>query len=82
MSDNTKHLAKKYVKDAGPCLALCLAGAAGALHNLAINAVDDGVIHLRNGRPRSVAEPQHVLVPKVRIAGKPDHGELLTLRGI
>lgn len=28
MSDNTKHLAKKYVKDAGPCLALCLAGAA------------------------------------------------------
>ena len=26
MSDNTKHLAKKCVKDAGPCLALCLAG--------------------------------------------------------
>lgn len=25
MSDNTKHLAKKCVKDAGPCLALCLA---------------------------------------------------------
>lgn len=31
MSDNTKHLAKKYVKGAGPCLALCLAGAAVAL---------------------------------------------------
>lgn len=30
-SDNTKHLAKKCVKDAGPCLALCLAGAAVAL---------------------------------------------------
>lgn len=31
MSDNAKHLAKKRVKDAGPCLALCLAGAAVAL---------------------------------------------------
>lgn len=31
MSDNTKHLAKKCVKDAGPCLALCLVGAAVAL---------------------------------------------------
>lgn len=31
MSDNAKHLAKKCVKDAGPCLALCLAGAAVAL---------------------------------------------------
>lgn len=31
MSDNTKHLAKKCVKDAGPCLALCFAGAAVAL---------------------------------------------------
>lgn len=31
MSDNTKHLAKKYVKDARPCLVLCLAGAAVAL---------------------------------------------------
>lgn len=31
MSDNTKHLTKKCVKDAGPCLALCLAGAAVAL---------------------------------------------------
>lgn len=31
MSDNTKHLAKKRVKDARPCLALCLAGAAVAL---------------------------------------------------
>lgn len=31
MSDNTKHLAKKCVKDVGPCLALCLAGAAAAL---------------------------------------------------
>lgn len=31
MSDNTKHLAKKCVKDAGPCLALCVAGAAVAL---------------------------------------------------
>ena len=31
MSDNTKHLAKKRVKDAGPCLVLCLAGAAVAL---------------------------------------------------
>lgn len=31
MSDNTKHLAKKCVKDAGPCLALCLAGATVAL---------------------------------------------------
>ena len=28
MSDNTKHLAKKCVKGAGPCLVLCLAGAA------------------------------------------------------
>ena len=33
MSDNTKHLAKKCVKDAGPCLALCLAGAAVALRS-------------------------------------------------
>lgn len=31
MSDNAKHLAKKCVKDAGPCLALCLAGAAVGL---------------------------------------------------
>ena len=31
MSDNTKHLAKKCVKDAGPCLALCVVGAAVAL---------------------------------------------------
>ena len=31
MSDNTNHLAKKCVKDAGPCLALCLAGAAVGL---------------------------------------------------
>ena len=31
MSDNTKHLAKKCVKDAGPCLALRLAGAAVGL---------------------------------------------------
>ena len=31
MSDNTRHLAKKCVKGAGPCLALCLAGAAVAL---------------------------------------------------
>ena len=31
MSDNTKHLAKKRDKDAGPCLVLCLAGAAVAL---------------------------------------------------
>lgn len=31
MSDNTKHLAKRCVKDAGPCLALCLAGVAVAL---------------------------------------------------
>ena len=31
MSGNTKHLAKKCVKDAGPCLALCAAGAAVAL---------------------------------------------------
>lgn len=31
MSDNTKHLAKKCVKDAVPCLALCLAGAAVGL---------------------------------------------------
>ncbi len=31
MSDNTKHLAKKYVKDAGPCLVLCVAGAAVGL---------------------------------------------------
>lgn len=31
MSDNAKHLAKKCVKDAGPCLALCLAGATVAL---------------------------------------------------
>ena len=31
MSDNAKHLVKKGVKDAGPCLALCLAGAAVAL---------------------------------------------------
>lgn len=31
MSDNIKQLVKKGVKDAGPCLALCLAGAAVAL---------------------------------------------------
>ena len=31
MSDNTKHLAKKCVKDAWPCLALRLAGTAVAL---------------------------------------------------
>ena len=31
MSDNAKHLAKKCVKDAGPCLALCFAVAAVAL---------------------------------------------------
>lgn len=31
MSDNAKHLVKKGVKDAGPCLALSLAGAAVAL---------------------------------------------------
>ena len=31
MSDNTKHLAKKCVKNAGPCLVLCLAGATVAL---------------------------------------------------
>lgn len=31
MSDNAKHFVKKGVKDAGPCLALCLAGAAVAL---------------------------------------------------
>ena len=31
MSDNTKHLAERCVKDAGPCLALCLAGVAVGL---------------------------------------------------
>lgn len=31
MSDNAKHLVKKGVKDAGPCLVLCLAGAAVGL---------------------------------------------------
>ena len=31
MSDNTKHLVKKGVKDAGPCLALCLVGVAVGL---------------------------------------------------
>lgn len=31
MSDNAKQLVKKGVRDAGPCLALCLAGAAVAL---------------------------------------------------
>lgn len=31
MSDNAKHLAKKCVKDAGPCLVLCAAGVAVAL---------------------------------------------------
>lgn len=31
MSDNAKHLARKYAKDAGPCLALCMAGAAVGL---------------------------------------------------
>ena len=31
MSDNAKHLAKKCAKDAGPCLALSLAGAAVGL---------------------------------------------------
>ena len=31
MSGNTRHLAKKCVKDAGPCLALCVVGAAVAL---------------------------------------------------
>lgn len=30
-SDNTKPLAKKCVKDAGPCLTLCVVGAAVAL---------------------------------------------------
>ena len=31
MSDNTRHLAKKCARDAGPCLALCMAGAAVGL---------------------------------------------------
>ena len=31
MSDNTRCLAKRCVKDAGPCLALCVAGAAVVL---------------------------------------------------
>lgn len=31
MSGNAKHLVKKGVKDAGPCLALCLAGVAVGL---------------------------------------------------
>lgn len=31
MSDNTRRLAKRCVKDAGPCLALCVAGAAVVL---------------------------------------------------
>ncbi len=31
MSDNAKHLVKKGVKDAGPCLVMCLAGAAVGL---------------------------------------------------
>ena len=31
MSGNAKHLVKKGVRDAGPCLALCVAGAAVAL---------------------------------------------------
>lgn len=31
MSDNAKRLAKKCVKDAGPCLVLCAAGVAVAL---------------------------------------------------
>ena len=31
MSDNAKQLVKKGVRDAGPCLALCIAGAAVAL---------------------------------------------------
>ena len=31
MRDNAKHLVKKGVKDAGPCLALCLAGVAVGL---------------------------------------------------
>lgn len=31
MSENAKHLVKKGVMDAGPCLALCIAGAAVAL---------------------------------------------------
>ena len=31
MSDNAKHFVKKGVKDAGPCLALCLAGVAVGL---------------------------------------------------
>lgn len=31
MSDNAKQLVKKGVRDAGPCLALCIAGATVAL---------------------------------------------------
>ncbi len=31
MGDNAKHLTKKCVKDAGPCFALCVAGAAVVL---------------------------------------------------
>ena len=31
MSDNAKHLVKKGVKDTGPCLVMCLAGAAVGL---------------------------------------------------
>ena len=31
MGGNAKHLTKKCVKDAGPCLALCVVGAAVAL---------------------------------------------------
>lgn len=31
MSDNTRRLAKRCVKDGRPCLALCMAGAAVAL---------------------------------------------------
>ena len=31
MSDNTRQIARKCVKDAGPCLALCMAGAAVGL---------------------------------------------------
>ena len=41
--------------------------------NLAVDVVDDGVVHLPNRLPRAVGELQHVLMPEVGVAGKPDH---------
>ena len=41
--------------------------------NPAVDVVDDGVVHLPNRLPRAVGELQHVLMPEMGIASKPDH---------